>query len=91
MSEYGDLCKEIRRHNQEKRWEEFSKNSDKLEGLMYEHEVKNNGHHIVIRNNGLVVDYWPSSDKYHLRGSGKYLHGFNDMMAVLSGLKKVDK
>lgn len=84
MSDYGEMCKDIRRHNQAKRRKEFNKNSGLIDGLMLEHEIKNNGHHVIVKHKGKVADYWPASDKYHIRKSGEYNHGMKKMIMELT-------
>lgn len=42
-----------------------------LEDLAIDHEIKNMGLHIIVKHSGLVVDFWPGTGKWIVRGNPK--------------------
>lgn len=61
-------------------------NIEFLESLGTPFEAYNNGKHLVIQNKNKAVDFWPGTEKWHCRESGKYSAGLERMLEYL-GLK----
>jgi hypothetical protein len=62
MGEFLDgLSKKRREHNRE-----YGVSMLKKCGVTFSEH--NNGFHLVVRHNGMVLDYWPSTGKWRLRG-----------------------
>jgi len=38
-------------------------------------DVHNNGAHLIVRHEGFIVDFWPGTGKYIVRGSNTYKRG----------------
>ena len=46
--------------------------------------LNNNGYHLIVNHNDMVIDYWPTTGKFSIRGSGIYHRGINNLMKQLS-------
>jgi hypothetical protein len=55
--------------------------------LGVEYASHNNGSHIVIKHGSKVVDFWPSTGLWIIRGVGGYARGINKLLIKL-GVKK---
>ncbi len=43
----------------------------------------NNGNHLVIQGTARVIDFWPNSEKFHIRDSDGYGQGVEALLLVL--------
>jgi hypothetical protein len=46
-------------------------------------DVRNNGAHLIVSHNGLVVDFWPGTGKWIPRPSGRPGRGVRPLIAFL--------
>lgn len=42
--------------------------------------VNNGGIHLIIYNEDMVIDFWPTKDKWQIRGSGIFKYGLNTLL-----------
>lgn len=48
------------------------------------YDSHNNGIHLVVKHNGFIADFWPSTGKYMVRGSTKYKRGVHNLLRDIS-------
>lgn len=46
-------------------------------------DSNNYGRHLVIRDSGLIIDFWPSTGKWTVRESGKYRRGVFNLLKLI--------
>lgn len=61
---------------------EYAINVFKTNNISY--LLKNGGYHLIVNHNKMVIDYWPTTGKFSIRGSGIYQRGINKLMKKLS-------
>lgn len=61
-----------------------------LDANDYVYESKNNGEHLVIKLGGGIVDYWPSSGKYHDRTTGHRGDDSNEFHMLIRARRDCD-
>ena len=80
------IAAEHRKEEAKKRKASHMKTSpEMLDSNGIEYEVKNNGIHLIVRHNGKVADFWPSTGKFSVRGSGQYFRGVKMLIRVMRG------
>ena len=40
-----------------------------------DYKVKNGGSHLVVKGNGKVIDFWPTTQRFVIRGQEEHYHG----------------
>jgi len=60
---------------------EYAINTLKRENISY--LLNNDGYHLIVNHNKMVIDYWPTTGKFSVRGSGIYQRGINKLMRIL--------
>lgn len=43
------------------------------------------GYHVIVSHNGMKVDFWPSTGKFNIRGTPKYLRGVRLLIKLVRG------
>lgn len=81
----GDVGETYNAHKQAKKDKKLSnkEQSTKLIADLFYFESKNNGTHLVVENNQMVADFWPSTGKYNIRGQSKYGRGVKNLINEL--------
>ena len=78
MSEIGEIFGAMREAGRERRRSNLERSTALLQERGVRFESNNGGIHLIVRGGGLVVDYWPSTGLFIVRGSGrKGRGGFN--------------
>lgn len=72
VSEWGQAMKQM---GQERRAANRENSAELLRQRGVPFEEKNDGAHLIVRYGGKVVDFWPGTGKYSVRGSGVYKRG----------------
>lgn len=74
MGDMGDYWRDVKDHLKDrgtkKRADNTKWSTNHLQNLGIEFESKNNSVHLVIKHNGKIVDFWPSTGRFICR-SGK--------------------
>lgn len=87
MSEQIEIFQAMKKHRQEERRELRVTHASTLRALGVNMQEKNQGAHLIIRHNGLTVDFWPGTERWMVRSdTGRPRRGFG---ALLDRLKIV--
>jgi len=70
---WGKLKKEKKANNRAS-----SPNILKENGISF--TSHNLGAHLIVKHNNFVVDFWPGTGKYNVRGSPKYKRGVYNLL-----------
>lgn len=85
MSEQIEIFQAMRGHQQEERRERRASHASTLRALGVNMQEKNQGAHLIIRRNGLTVDFWPGTERWMVRGeSGRTRRGFGALLDRLN-------
>lgn len=74
MSEAAEIFPDLKAESKERRSNNRCRSTGMLTGLGLQFEIKNDGAHLIVRHNGLTVDFWPGTGKYIPR-TPKAKHG----------------
>ncbi len=94
MGDTGDYWRDVKGYLKEKSQQKRASNTEwstnRLQELGIIFESKNDGVHLVVRHNGKVVDFWPSTGRFICR-SGKMddydTRGVNRLIKYLKSKK----
>jgi len=84
MSEIGEMYRALREDNRRKKKSNIAFSTELLKEKGIEFESKNNGVHLVVKHNGKIADFWPSTGKFNIRGEKQYLRGVKSLVNMLS-------
>ena len=82
----GDMAEGFRAMNEykkEKRKSNAQWSTNYLIEQGIEFESKNGGAHLIVSHNDKIADFWPSTGKFQVRGSGRYLRGVKQLIKVM--------
>lgn len=79
----GEMFNEWREMKREKKRANQSSSTDLLRERGVEFESHNNGVHLVVRSAGKVIDFWPSTGKFIVRG-GKTGRGVFNLLRTVT-------
>jgi len=83
MSEVGEMFADHRKQGQEKR----ANNREQSTSLLQENGIsfvkRNMGAHLIVSYEGIVVDFWPGTGKFIVRGEHKKRRGVFALLKVL--------
>lgn len=84
MGDMGELYKAHKESRTTKKLENLEYSTALLvsEGIAF--ESKNSGIHLIIRHNGHIVDFWPSTGKFKVRGSNKFKRGVKRLIKEIN-------
>ena len=71
--EFREIGKAKRKRNQQSSTAILDENNIRYDSL-------NGGVHLVVKHNNFIVDFWPSTGKYYVRGSQKYKRGIYNLL-----------
>lgn len=83
MSEMGEMFNDWRAMKRQKKRENLVNSTDLLRERSVEFESHNGGVHLIVRGAGLVVDFWPSTGKFIVRG-GKTGRGVFKLLRLVA-------
>ena len=63
----GEYWRDVRSFRQDKRRSNAVCSAERLREAGVEFEQRNHGSHFIIRHNGLVVDFWPTTGVFIVR------------------------
>lgn len=84
MAEYWKDTKELRKSESKKRKDSNYSGSLKMlsdNGI----EFEDKGYHLVVKHNGMVADFWPTTGKFNIRKTRKYKRGVRLLIKLLRG------
>lgn len=84
-SELGETFEAWRKHRREVKQNNKNYSTQLLKDSGIEFAEHNEGLHLMIRLNSDIVDFWPSTGKWHMRRNNKWGRG---VFKLLSELKK---
>lgn len=88
MSELGELFGAMREASKDKREQNTEKSTQLLVDRGVNFDSNNYGRHLVVKDSGLIIDFWPSTGKWTVRGSGKYRRGVFNLLKILKSSVK---
>lgn len=68
-SDMGEMWDSVKAEGQEKRARNREQSAALLEKRGIAFETKNAGAHLIVRHNSKVVDFWPGTGKWIVRGA----------------------
>lgn len=71
------------RESQERRADNRASSVKVLEAHGVDHEIKNDGVHIIVSHGGMTVDFWPGTGKFIPRGAGRPGRGVFNLLRLL--------
>lgn len=84
MGEVWKATKDIRKaYSAAKRLRNYEYAINTLRDNNISYLLKNDGYHLVINHNSNLIDYWPTTGKFSVRGSGSYHRGISKLMRKL--------
>lgn len=67
-SEMGEMFNDWRAMKQQKKRDNLALSTDILRQRGVAFESKNNGVHLIVSGGSMVIDFWPSTGKWIVRG-----------------------
>ena len=86
MSDIGDDFKALREIKQAKKESNRKSSTPMLSDAGYQFETRNGGIHLIIKHQGVTIDYWPSTGKWIPRG-GTASRGIRPLLNYLRAMK----
>ena len=72
----------MKEHTKAKKLSNLEHSTQLLIDKGVEFESKNGGVHLIVSNNGIIADFWPSTGKFQIRGKG-YSRGVKNLLNQL--------
>lgn len=88
MSELGELFGLMREAGKDKREKNMTSSTQLLINRGVNFESNNYGNHLVVKESGMIIDFWPSTGKWIVRGSGKYKRGVFGLLKLINSAAK---
>ncbi|MFK2876938.1 hypothetical protein [Rhodanobacter hydrolyticus] len=82
MSDMGEMYADWRAMKREKKASNLASSTDLLRERGVDFEQKNDGVHLIVRGVGNVVDFWPSTGKFIVRG-GRTGRGVFNLLRIV--------
>jgi hypothetical protein len=80
MGDIGEMYDKKRAESQMKRALNRKTSREILDSYGIEYEIKNGGAHLIVKDKGLVIDFWPGTGKYIFRSGKKAGRGVLGMV-----------
>lgn len=74
---YGEFCHALQESRRQQQAHRFDVHHEEIKRLGIPCEWKNNGHHLVLKFNEGMVDFWPANGKWFDRSRRRYGIGFH--------------
>lgn len=75
MGELSEFYKDWNEEKKKKKESNLEQSTKILESKGIRFESKNFGVHLIVTHNNKIADFWPSTGKWSVRGSGSYRRG----------------
>ena len=85
MSEMAEIWGDLRKIRQEKKRANLSSSTAMLEQNGIRFTSNNGGIHLVLSSGSEVIDYWPSTGLWMIRGNPRKHRGVNRLIAYMKG------
>ena len=82
MSDLAETFRLMKEHTKAKKLSNLEHSTQLLIDKGVEFESKNGGVHLIVSNNGIIADFWPSTGKFQIRGKG-YSRGVKNLLNQL--------
>lgn len=82
MSDMGEMYADWRAMKREKKASNLASSTDLLRERGVDFEQKNDGVHLIVSGAGKVVDFWPSTGKFIVRG-GRTGRGVFNLLRIV--------
>jgi hypothetical protein len=86
MGDVGDFWRDVNAARQEKRRSNRTGSPQLLTEAGIPFESKNGGAHLIVRANGAVIDFWPGTGLWIVRGSTQRHGGVRSLIALCKGI-----
>lgn len=83
MSEMGEVWAEFRAFKRDKRRSNLANSTKLLEQSGIEFKVHNSGIHLVLTKGDQIIDYWPSTGLWWIRGTSNKRRGVHRLLAFM--------
>lgn len=87
-NDVGEMWELYHKDRQGKKRRNLEYSTEILRSLEIQFESKNGGVHLIVKHNGFIIDYWPSTGKFKDRKSEKYQRGIKNLVNYLKGKTK---
>lgn len=81
MSDMGDDFRELRRNQAAKKQSNAKSNRSILDAHEVPYEVKNHGHHLILKHGKETINFWPSTGLWKSKDQSK--RGIKSLMKHL--------
>lgn len=82
MSDMGDDFRALREHNQAQRAQNRESSAEILKRAGVAFVSRNRGAHLIVKHNGIRVDFWPGTGKWSSAG-GRTSRGVFELLKYL--------
>lgn len=48
-------------------------------------QFEDKGYHLIVKHNGMIADFWPTTGKFNIRKTPKYKRGVRMLIKLLRG------
>lgn len=83
MSDMGDIFNDLKKYKQEKRADNRASSQNILAKSGFLFESKNMGAHLIVKQSNVVIDFWPGTGLWQVRGRGRSKRGVQNLIAFL--------
>jgi hypothetical protein len=83
MSEAIEVIADLKAESAARRKSNRERSSQMLVALGVEFETRNDGAHLIVKHNGVTVDFWPGTGKYITRRTSKHGRGVFNLLKLL--------
>jgi len=88
MGDMGDDFNAWKKHKQEKRASNRDNSAELLMAEGIEFESKNIGAHLIVKGGGKIIDFWPGTGLWIVRGSINKRRGVRQLIAAITATKE---
>lgn len=82
MGDMGDDFRAMREHSKEKRADNRESSADALKRAGVSFDIRNRGAHLIVKHNGIRIDFWPGTGKWSSAG-GRHSRGVFELLKFL--------
>jgi len=84
MGDMGEIFNSLKKHKNKKKAENNEYSTNLLIKENIDFESKNGGNHLVVKGINSIIDFWPSTGKFIVRG-GKSSRGVRKLINTAKG------
>lgn len=83
MGELGEIWTEHKKERKQKKESNRNKAIEILTENGISFESKNSGAHLIIRHNGMIVEFWPGTGLFISQHGGQKYRGIRNLLKIL--------